>query len=181
MRYRLDIAYDGTHYVGWQVQPNGLSIQELIQDALLLITKESISCAGSGRTDAGVHARGQVAHFDTTYLLDTKTTIKSLNGLLPKDIRINDVLEVPSTFHARYSAKKKIYHYYLRLDPVEDPFHRLYQWHIRKEIDIKTLKQAAKEFIGTHNFASFANESYKGASAKNPIRSLYRLDLVRVR
>lgn len=179
--YKLEIAYDGTAYSGWQIQPNGPSIQHTISEQLCKVLQlPEITLIGSGRTDAGVHALGQVAHFRVSERVDENKVLHSLNCLLPKDIRIKSLSAVPSDFHAQYSAKGKIYHYYLHLDKVLDPFRRQYSWHIQTPFDSRLLIEAASYFVGTHDFTSFANEAHLGSAAKNPVRELYRLDPVPV-
>lgn len=177
-KFKLTIAYDGTQYGGWQVQPNTVSIQELIEKALSTFLREPISIVGSGRTDAGVHAEGQTAHFTTTSSVDRKRLLLSVNALLPHDIRIMDAVEAPSEFHARFDAAGKIYHYRLHLVPVNDPFKRLYSYHIPYALDLDSLRKAVRHFIGTHDFSSFANEGDRGSAGKNPVRTLHRLDVV---
>lgn len=177
-RIKLTLAYDGTHYCGWQVQPNGLSIQTLVQRALETILRHPIALTGSGRTDAGVHAEGQTAHFDTATLLCLSRLRISTNALLPPDIRLLEANEVPDEFHARYSAKGKIYHYHLQLARESNPTTRLYRTPIFGPFDRNALAKAALAFLGTHDFAAFANEAYKGAAAKDSIRTLTRLDIV---
>lgn len=172
------ITYDGSNYGGWQVQSNTLSIQGLIENALSITIKEPISIIGSSRTDAGVHALGQVAHFITKETLNTYKIQHSLNGILPKEIRILELHSVSDEFHARYSATGKTYHYHLHLHPVLDPFSRLYSWHIPHKIDLSFLMEAIPLFIGTKDFTSFANEAHKGAASKNGIRTLKRIDVV---
>lgn len=174
MRYKLIVSYDGTNYAGWQVQKNGQAIQPIIQNALQTILRHPINLTGSGRTDAGVHARGQIAHFDTEVSFDPKKLLISLNALLPLDIRIFQIDPVPATFHARYSASSKIYHYHLHLDPVADPFTQLYRHQIFGSFDLKKLKEGACQFIGTHDFTSFVNASEE----KDRVRTLFRLDIV---
>lgn len=176
--YKLTLAYDGTHFSGWQVQPNGISIQQKLQEALHIITHESIHVIGSGRTDAGVHALKQTANFKTAKELETRRLQASLNGLLPDDIRVLNCEHAPRDFHARYSALSKSYRYHLTLSPVQLPFRKLYSWHIREHFDIRKLKQAAQLLIGTHDFTSFANEAHAGSAAHDPIRTLYRLDVI---
>lgn len=177
--YKMTIAYDGTDFHGWQIQPNGCSIQQLIQNALQMITNyESIKVIGSGRTDAGVHARGQTAHFKIDSQINLRRTLFSLNGLLPPTIRVLKLEEVSPDFHARYSAVGKEYHYYLYLDPILNPFLRLYNWHLKRKIDLNVLKEAARLFVGTHDFTSFSNESHRGSAAINPVRTVYRVDVV---
>ena len=111
MKYKITISYDGTKYGGWQVQPNTLTIQVLIQDALQTILRTPTPLTAAGRTDAGVHALGQVAHFSSDQTLDLHSLLYSLNGVLPRDIRIRELVPTSEDFHARYSAKSKIYHY----------------------------------------------------------------------
>jgi tRNA pseudouridine38-40 synthase len=179
--YKLTIAYDGTCYSGWQIQPNATSIQEIIQKALSTFTKEKISLIGSGRTDAGVHAVGQVAHFRSTQKFDPEKLLKALNGMLPVDIRILKVEEEKNSFHAQKSAQSKIYHYHITLDSFIMPCERLYTTHIRKQIDIDLLERCAKEFIGTHDFTSFANKASEGAASKNAVRTITRLDVIKTK
>ena len=177
MKYKLLLAYDGTQYGGWQVQNNSTAIQALLENALATILRAPIAITGAGRTDAGVHALGQVAHFTYEQPLDLFRTQGSLNGLLPPDIRVLEVQTASDDFHARYSAKSKIYHYHLHLDSVMSPFHRLYRHHVHFSIDLEELRTATKLFIGTHDFSAFANEASAGAAAKNPIRTITRLDV----
>jgi len=177
-RYMLTIAYDGTNFSGWQIQPNSVSIQETVQQALYTITGEHPCINASGRTDAGVHARAQVAHVD----LDTDKTplqlLRSLNGLLPYDIRVLDIKEVSQEFHARKSAIKKEYHYHLCLDEVALPFDRPYVWHCRYKLDLDLLRQAAALFVGPHNFKACANERGKNCRPNSFVRTIYRLDVI---
>lgn len=176
--YKMKIAYDGTQYGGWQVQPNAISIQETIEKALFILLKDNVNVIGSGRTDAGVHALGQMANFRTSQEIDLAKFFKSLNGLLPLDIRIIDIEETTEDFHARYSAKSKCYHYHFCDQNVQLPFYRNYSWHVRQKIDRNLLKEAIKIFIGEKDFLAFANESHLGSASKNSIRNLYRLDII---
>lgn len=177
LKYRLVIAYDGTQYGGWQIQPNCISIQALIEDALFVALRRRTPIVASGRTDAGVHARGQVAHFKAPPT-DLSLLFRSLNGILPPDIRILRVEHVPDTFHARYSALSKEYHYHIHLDWALDPFKRLYACHHPYPLDLELMEHASYAFLGTHDFTSFANEATKGSAAKNPIRTITRLQMV---
>jgi tRNA pseudouridine38-40 synthase len=178
-KYKLTIGYDGTNYSGWQIQTDKVvSIQSLIQNALETILREKISLFGSGRTDAGVHAIAQIAHFSCESIFAIHKLRHSLNSLLPKDIRIEMIEEVESQFHARYSAIGKTYHYHMHLGAVQNPFRRLYALHIPYPIDRSLLKESAKYFIGTHDFSSFANDGKKGSAAKNAIRTIKRLDVI---
>lgn len=177
-KYKMTIAYDGTHYGGWQRQPNAISIQEKIENALSIILHKTVPLIGSGRTDAGVHALGQVAHFsfDRECNLDRLKT--SLNGILDRDIRIKELREVSEEFHARFSALSKIYHYHLHLDPVQNPFQRLYTTHIPFPIDLSLLREGASFFIGTHDFTSFAGKCDQGSAVTSPIKTLFKVDLI---
>lgn len=174
MRYKLIISYDGTNYCGWQVQSNGTSIQTLVQKALETSLRHPLDLTGSGRTDAGVHARGQTAHFDTPVSFSPNRLLISLNALLPPDIRILRIDPTETTFHARYSAKSKIYHYHL--NRAMDPFSRLYSHRVPGPCDLDLLKAAAAQFIGTHDFTSFAN--VKDIPNTDTIRTIHRLDIV---
>ena len=179
--YKLTLAYDGTHYSGWQVQPNAPSIQQHLQESLaIFLGGERVAVIGSGRTDAGVHALNQVAHFKTERALDLNRLLMAINGLLPRDIRVKKVELVPETFHAQYSAKGKEYHYFLHLERIADPFRSLYQWHLLRRMNLSLLQEGAFRFIGTHDFTSFANERHAGSVSKNPIRTIYRLDVIPV-
>ena len=174
MRHKLTITYDGTNYCGWQVQENAQSIQALVQKALVTALRHPLDLTGSSRTDSGVHAHGQIAHFDTDTLFDPARLRISLNALLPPDIRILQIDPVPSDFHARYSALSKIYHYHLHIDPIADPFTKLYRHQVYGPFDLEKLKQGSLHFIGTHDFTSFANT--KEIPDKDAVRTLFRLD-----
>lgn len=174
----MDVSYDGTGYGGWQVQPTAVTIQELIQKAMCVIFKEPIGITGSGRTDAGVHALQQTAHFMTSSPIDCFRLRGSLNGILPPAIRITNISVVSEGFHARYSAIGKTYRYELHVGKVLPPFKRLYCWHVKQQIDRSLLKEAAMQFVGTHDFTSFANEAHLGSAAKDPVRTLYSLDVI---
>jgi tRNA pseudouridine38-40 synthase len=177
MRIKLTISYDGTLYCGWQVQANGKSIQMLVQKALETILRHPIALTGSGRTDAGVHALGQTAHFDSNIQIDPDRLIYSANALLPLDIRIVQAEIVADDFHARYGAKAKIYHYHLQLD-CSDPMTRLYRTPVYGKFDQTALERAAIQFLGTHDFIAFANDPMRGTAARDSIRTLKRLDVV---
>lgn len=175
MRYKLTLMYDGTNYSGWQVQKNSPSIQPLIQKALATVLRHPLDLTGSSRTDSGVHARGQVAHFDTDTSLDPARLCLSLNALLPPDIRILQIEPTAPDFHARYSALAKIYHYHLHLESILDPFTKLYCHPVYGPFDLDKLRQGISQFLGTHDFTSFANT--KEIPEKDPVRTLFRLDV----
>jgi tRNA pseudouridine38-40 synthase len=175
--YKMLIAYDGTLYGGWQAQINTTSIQTLIQNALSIILRKKTMVIASGRTDAGVHALGQVAHFTYSEELHLPKILPSLNALLPSDIRILALDLASSSFHARFSAVSKLYYYYLHLDPVLDPFQRLYTHRPPHSVDLDLLKDGARYFIGTHDFTSFANT--RSVLSKNGnVRTIHRLDIL---
>ena len=178
LRYKLIIAYDGTNYCGWQVQSNGPSIQAILSNAIETVVRHPIYLQGSGRTDSGVHAKGQVAHFDAYSITDTKKTLNSINALLPNDIRVFSLEQVDDSFHARYSVKQKTYHYHLHLDPVTDPIHFPYRHHIKEKIDKELLITGTKLFLGTHDFTSFANNALNNSAAHDSIRTLSRFEPV---
>ena len=176
--YKLTLAYDGTRYSGWQIQSNASSIQQHLQEALgRFLSGEHVAVIGSGRTDAGVHALNQIAHFKTEHDFNLNRLLLALNGLLPRDIRVKKVELAPLQFHSQYDAISKEYHYHLFLERVMDPFRRNYCWHILRRLDFSLLKEAAALFIGTHDFTSFANEGHAGSASHDPIRTLYRLDV----
>lgn len=176
--YKLTIAYDGTNYSGWQVQPNGITIQEVLVEKIAIILRQEITLIGSGRTDAGVHALGQIANFHFDDSIDCYRFLGSLNGLLPPDIRVFEVNEVSEDFHAQYSAIGKTYHYNIHLGPVQDPFKRMYSLHVKYKIDRDLLCKAVQLFLGTHDFTSFANEAHTGSASIDAVRTLKRLDVI---
>jgi tRNA pseudouridine38-40 synthase len=177
-KYKMTIAYDGTVYCGWQIQPNGPSIQEKLQEILSVLTKQPAGVTGSGRTDAGVHALGQVAHFEVPLEIDIYRFLNSLNAMLPKNIRVKAIEKVPADFHARYSAVSKTYHYHLSFERFQNPFTRLYCWQFLDKIDQSLIIEAARYFLGTHDFTSFANEAHHGSASRDAVRTMQRLDVV---
>lgn len=174
MRYRLDCSYDGTAYAGWQAQKNACAIQPRIEQALAQVLQVPIVLIGSGRTDAGVHALKQVAHFDTPKGCDPNKLLLSLNALLPKDIRIIDCREVDLSFHARYNVKAKTYTYFLRLLPLDDPFNFPYTFRPPLPLDLNLLEAALPYFIGKRDFATFVNV---GSGARTTVRTLSSITL----
>ena len=154
-RIRLIVAYDGTGYVGWQVQPNGVSIQYHLERALYELTGEQIRVEGSGRTDSGVHAKAQVAHFDTGVRMAADKFAIAMNMHLPPDIRVLYSEECDPSFHARFSAKQKQYEYTVQIGAHADVFHRLTSLHLHYVPDFEAMQIAAKAVIGTHDFAAF--------------------------
>jgi tRNA pseudouridine38-40 synthase len=154
-RYMITIAYDGTAYAGWQVQPNDETIQSVLERALEKIAGHKVRIHGSGRTDQGVHARGQVAHFDAEITVPVSRIPPVLNTLIPPDVRVLSARLAKSDFHARRCAKAKEYRYFIWNRPMLDPFERLYSTHFRRPLDIKAMRKAAKYFVGKHDFRAF--------------------------
>ncbi len=153
--FKLTIEYDGTGYHGWQRQKKDTTIQGEIEKALEIMTAKRIVITGSGRTDAGVHARGQVASFHCDTDLMPETFLKGLNSLLPEDIVIRECRQVENTFHARYNVKSKVYHYKVYNHPIPPAINRLYVWSIRKQLNIKAMRTASSYIIGSHDFKAF--------------------------
>jgi tRNA pseudouridine38-40 synthase len=152
---KLVIEYDGTNYLGWQVQAKGPTIQGLVEEKLALLTGDRVHLTGSGRTDSGVHALMQVAHFRTASPMAARTFEKALNSLLPRDIVIRSVEEAGETFHARKSCRSKIYEYRILNRGTRSAFHRLYAWHIRDPLNLDAMRDASRYLPGEHDFASF--------------------------
>lgn len=149
----------------------------MIENALSLALHTKCKLVGSGRTDSGVHALEQVAHFSMEKEFDLKALLRSLNGLLPPDIRIHHIKEAPSDFHARYSAKGKVYRYHLNVGKIANPFTRLYSYHLPYPINFALLERAAPYFVGEHDFSSFVNEADRGSARKNPVRTIHRIEV----
>ena len=173
---KLLIAYDGTDFHGWQVQPDTRTIQGEIESVISLMTGESTRLYGAGRTDAGVHALGQVAHFRTGSAIASEEFFRGLNGLLPGDITVLSVRDVPGDFDARRTAIARVYRYFIYEGEVPLPFTRRYAWHVRSALDIEKMKRAAGHFIGTHDFASFAGA---GGDDEITIRDVHVLSVSR--
>ena len=171
IRYQILIEYDGTSYVGWQIQKKGKSIQKTIQSALSKLLKQKITLYGSGRTDAGVHALEQSAHFDVkNKIQNIDKLIKSLNFFLNhKRISIINIKKKKINFHARHSAKERTYLYIIqnRLSP--STLNKDKEWHIKKKLDINLIKKGAKNLIGTFDYSTFRSSS---CQAKSPIRTI---------
>ncbi len=154
-RIKLTIAYDGTGYFGWQVQAQEPTIQGVLERTISRILDEEISIIGSGRTDTGVHALGQVAHFDTTNPMDINKMKKAINHNLPPSIVVRDIEEVDPSFHARFSAKSRIYRYFIT--KVNLPFLTRYSWFVEKSLDINAMKALGDVFVGEHDFGAFGS------------------------
>ena len=170
-RYLIKIEYDGTNFVGWQYQNNGISIQKVLQKAFFQLLKEKVIVNGSGRTDAGVHALEQSAHIEIEKpILNKQAFINSINFYLKKfPISILSLKKKNKTFHARYSAKQRVYKYLILNRISNSPLNKNKVWFIKKKLDIKLIKKALKEFKGTHDFSTFRSSS---CQAKSPVRTI---------
>lgn len=173
-RYKLTIEYDGTAYSGWQRQPNLPTIQACLDDACKSITQTDISVTGAGRTDAGVHALGQVASFQSDKMLSAEDWTRALNAVLPKDICILSTEMVSDDFHARYSARAKTYEYRILNRRERSALARDRAWHIRTRLDVAALTHAAGLLIGRHDFSSFQGHP---TDTEDPVCDLMRLDV----
>ena len=170
-RYQVLIEYVGTNFIGWQIQPKGRSIQKLIQIKISNLLKQKINLIGSGRTDAGVHAIGQSAHFDCKKKIENLDNfLESLNYFLNNQlISIIKIKKRSLNFHARFSAKQRIYRYVI-LNRVSKPsIEKGRVWHIRKKLDLKLMKRGAKKLLGVHDFSTFRSSN---CSAKSPIKTI---------
>lgn len=179
-RYKLAIAYDGAPFNGWQYQPSsqGRSIQGELEEALSTLARSPVRLIGASRTDAGVHALGQVGHFSTEGEIDPKKWLYSLNGILPVEIRPWELIEVPETFHAQYSAVRKRYCYRLCISQVENPLLRNVRLHVPQRLNLSAMRKATNALLGEHDFLAFANESHRGCAKRNSVRTLFHLELI---
>jgi tRNA pseudouridine38-40 synthase len=173
-RVKLTVAYDGTAYAGWQVQPNGPTVQAALEGVLARILQEPVRVRAAGRTDAGVHAREQVVDFADAGARDLETIVHGGNALLPSDIRILSAVEVPEAFDARRHATEKEYRYFLYLSPVPSPFLSRYAWHIEKTIDLDAVREGLSHLVGEHDFSSFRGQ---GCTAISPVRTVFRAEV----
>ena len=171
---KLIIEYDGTNYHGWQRQLNAITIQEIMENTLFKITSERVPIISAGRTDAGVHAIGQVANFMTASGTEDISFLKAFNSILPKDIAVKDAVTVDNSFHSRYSARSKVYRYSVLNRSYPSSFDYRYSWFIRQSLDLESMKEAAFFLIGTQDFSSFRSST---CEAKTPVRILTRLDI----
>lgn len=176
-KIKLTIEYDGTDYVGWQVQPNGVSIQQRVELALEQLLGEPVRVHSSGRTDAGVHARGMVCHLTTQRKLPLSAWREGLNRFLPETIVVRCAENVADDFHARFSAKGKRYRYALLCDEVRSPLQRYGCWQIRQSLDFLAMKLAAEQFVGEHDFAAFRTS---GCGAETTRRQIFSVELIEV-
>ncbi|WP_181350995.1 tRNA pseudouridine(38-40) synthase TruA [Thalassobacillus sp. CUG 92003] len=166
-RVKCTLAYDGTDFAGFQTQLNGRTVQEEVEKGLQKLHKgEKTKVIASGRTDSGVHARGQVAHFDTWLDLPSLRWKMAFTSVLPPDIQVKEVVPVSDAFHARYDAVEKEYRYVIWNDQDPDLFRRNYTWHIRKPLDVKAMQEACRYIEGEHDFTSFCRPRAKVKGSK---------------
>jgi tRNA pseudouridine38-40 synthase len=169
---KITIQYDGTAYVGWQRQANGVSIQSLFEDALSRIEGGPVVVHGAGRTDAGVHALAQVASVPLAAAIEPPTLARALNAVLPPDVRVLAVEEAAPDFHARFSALGKLYEYRIVNAPLVSPFMQRYVWHIAQSLEIEAMRQAAVALVGARDFAAFQGAGSAVTSTDRVVRAI---------
>lgn len=171
--YKITIQYDGTRYKGWQVLANSdMTIQGKLQNILTRFTGAETDVIGSGRTDAGVHARGQVANFHIQDKFSKEEILDVLNKYLPDDISVTEISQIPDRFHSRYNATGKTYSYYIDISPKADVFKQRFLYHYGKSLNVDAMKHAASQLIGTHDFTSFCGNSHFKKSAVRTITDI---------
>ncbi|WP_342670284.1 tRNA pseudouridine(38-40) synthase TruA [Bacillus solimangrovi] len=175
-RIKCTISYDGTSFNGYQVQPDKRTVQQELEHALSRIHKgQAIKVVASGRTDTGVHARGQVIHFDTPLSIPVHKWTLALNANLPDDIVVNETEYVSNYFHARFGTKKKEYRYFVNLSKKRDVFNRNYMYHFPRSLNMSDIEEAAKDFIGTHDFTSFCSAR---SEVEDKVRTIYKIECI---
>ena len=174
--FRLTLSYDGTAYAGWQVQASGRTIQAELEAALLQVTGERIRAVASGRTDAGVHALGQVVSFSSDTRLTADVLRKALDANLPRDIVVLEVREAPAGFHAIRDALRKRYRYIVQDGPIRDVFGRAHAWYFAQPLDVEAMRTAAQALLGQHDFSSF---EAAGSPRVSSVRTIYNLTVER--
>lgn len=173
-RWKAVISYDGSHYQGFQKQPQGETIQGVLEQVLTRIHQQPTSVTASGRTDAGVHALGQVCHFDSTNDMQARQWFQALNSLLPSSIRVQSLEEETEHFHARYSAKGKSYLYYFYTGSIENPFYLQYRSYWSYPLELERMQQAAKLLLGQHDFTSFCSAK---TEVEDKVRTISELSI----
>ena len=171
---KLTLAYDGTDYAGWQRQPDVPTIQALLEDSLQEIEGRAVTVYGAARTDAGVHALGQVASVQLCHPIETPTLVRALNARLPGDIRVLLAEQVFDGFHARYGARSKSYRYRLSSTPVANPLERRFAWHVAPPIDLGAMQRAGAALCGRHDFAAFQTSADE-AERISTVRTIHAL------
>ena len=176
-RIHLVVEYDGTDYAGWQRQSNAMTVQEQLERAVKRLTGETVCVSGASRTDAGVHALGQSAHFDTESRIPADKFSFALNTLLPPDIRVVKSEEVAADFHSRFSGHGKRYRYLIHAAPHAGALNRRTHAHVIYPLDVEKMQREALDLVGTHDFAAFAAS---GSVVKDTVRTIYRLSLIHI-
>ncbi len=174
MRYAMVVEYDGTEYAGWQRQKNAISVQQKIEEALEIVFKKKIVIVASGRTDSGVHALGQVAHFDVDKEFNTRSVMYSINSLLPSDVKLQRLFKVSDDFHAQYSAKRKTYVYRSYINESASPLKDRFYARILPPVDVEKMIRASKVLIGKHDFKAFCST---GSSINSTEREIYECNV----
>lgn len=176
--YKIVVQYDGTKYKGWQMQRStDLTIQGKLQHILESICNEPVEVIGSGRTDAGVHAKGQVANFHMNWNNSEEELLFRINGYLPNDIAVISLEEVEERFHSRFNAKDKIYRYRIHTSAISDVFERKFQYHLEEKLNVEAMREAAEYCCGEHDFTSFCgNRKFK----KSAVRTIYSITITEV-
>ena len=175
-KIKLTIQYDGSAYHGWQIQPRGTTIQGLLEEVIEKITGEKPPVIGSGRTDAGVHALGQIASIESSSTLATDVLKRALNALLPRDVRVLAAEEAPADFHPRYDAVRKRYFYLIANAGTVPVFIDRYVWWLRAPLDVAAMSASGVSLRGRHDFSAFRGS---GCTAKDPIREIHRIEVQR--
>ncbi len=175
-RFAAGLEYDGSAFFGWQTQSHARSVQQVVNTALGIVANEAISTAAAGRTDAGVHARGQVIHFDSSARRRPRSWLLGVNSNLPADVALQWVREVPDSFHARYSALARTYRYVILNSEVRSPLDRQRAWQLRGGLSEERMAAAAKLLQGEHDFSAFRGA---GCQARGPVRRIERLEVAR--
>ena len=175
-RIKLTVAYDGTDYCGWQIQPNGITVEKVLNRALSRLTGEDIAVTGASRTDAGVHAEGNVAVFDTASTIPPGRFSYAVNTLLPEDVVAVKSEEVAADWHPRYQESVKTYAYHILNREMPDPVRRKYVWHVNCPLDLEKMRTAAEYLTGEHDFKSFCSIH---TGAKTTVRTIYSMDVER--
>jgi len=176
-KIRLTIEYEGTAYVGWQLQPNGVSIQQRVEEAIEQLLGEVVRIHSSGRTDAGVHAVGMVCHLETGRNLPMSAWREGLNRFLPKDIVVRHAEQAADNFHARFSASGKHYQYAILRSSVRSPLQMRTSWQVRQPLDLDMMRAAAALFVGEHDFAAFRTS---GCAALTTLRKIDSIEIIEV-
>ena len=175
-RYKCIISYDGSGFSGYQVQPNKRTVQTELEAVLAKMHKGNpVKVSGSGRTDAGVHAKGQVIHFDSPLPIPEEKWEVALNSMLPEDISVRSVMSVAAPFHARFDAVGKEYRYVLHLSTIRDPFQRNYAYRYPYQLNLEAMREASKFFLGTHDFTSFCSAK---TEVEDKIRIIETIDFI---